>query len=172
LLALTGDVAQLVEQRTENPCVSGSIPLITTIIFHNLMKTGDNSYKFERVLLVDDNDIDNFINERMITTNNFSKQVTVKNSGEAALQSLRDDVTKGNTLPEVVFLDLNMPVMDGFAFLAEFENLPEAVKSGCKVIVLSSSISPEDINRASTNPYVAKYINKPLNEKYLEAINF
>ena len=52
----------------------------------------------------------------------------------------------------------------------DFEKLDEAIKSQSKVIVLSSSISPEDINKASTNPYVLKYINKPLSEKYLEAI--
>ena len=168
-----GDVAQLVEQRTENPCVGGSIPLITTSRSYNVnMKTEDNSYKFDRVLLIDDNDIDNFINERMITTNFFSSQVIVKTSGEAALKYLNDNADKENYLPQVIFLDLNMPVMDGFAFLTEFESLPEKIKAISKIIVLSSSISPEDINRASTNPLVVKYVNKPLNDKYLSAINF
>jgi CheY-like chemotaxis protein len=134
------------------------------------MKSEDKKFKFDRVLLIDDNDIDNFINERMITTSYFSNQVIVKNSGESALQYLKDNSDKD--LPQVIFLDLNMPVMDGFAFLTEYENLPENVKSHCKIIVLSSSISPEDINRASTNQYVVKYVNKPLNEKYLDAINF
>jgi CheY-like chemotaxis protein len=134
------------------------------------MKTEGN-YKFDSVLLVDDNDIDNFINERMITTNSFSPKVIVKNSGESALQFLRDNAANED-LPRVIFLDLNMPVMDGFAFLDEYEKLPENVKTRTKIIVLSSSISPEDINRASTNPYVVKYVNKPLNERYLEAINF
>ena len=135
------------------------------------MKTEDKSYKFDSVLLIDDNDIDNFINERMITTNYFSKMVVVKTSGEEALKFLRENGDVKN-IPEIIFLDLNMPVMDGFAFLQEFEKLPESIRTRCKVIVLSSSISPEDINRASTNPYVIKYVNKPLNERYLEAINF
>jgi len=135
------------------------------------MKTEDKTYKFDRVLLIDDNDIDNFINERMITTNSFSKGVIVKNSGESALQYLKENADNESNLPRIIFLDLNMPVMDGFAFLSEFEKLPDSVKKNCKVIVLSSSISPEDINRASTNPFVVKYVNKPLNEKYLAAIN-
>ncbi|HNQ61072.1 MAG TPA: response regulator [Bacteroidia bacterium] len=136
------------------------------------MKTADDSFKFERVLLIDDNDIDNFINERMITTNLFSRQVIIKNSAEAALKFLMENDGNEAVMPQLIFLDLNMPVMDGFGFLAEFEKLSDAIKNNAKVIVLSSSISPEDINRASTNPFVVKYVNKPLNEKYLEAINF
>jgi CheY-like chemotaxis protein len=65
-----------------------------------------------------------------------------------------------------------MPVMDGFGFLEEFEKLDEQVRNHCHVVVLSSSISAEDINRASTNPYVTRYVNKPLSEKYLDAIHF
>jgi CheY-like chemotaxis protein len=136
------------------------------------MKTSDDTFKFERVLLIDDNDIDNFINERMITTNLFSKEVIVKNSADAALQFLKENEGNDAVMPQLIFLDLNMPVMDGFGFLAEFEKLSEKIKKTAKVIVLSSSISPEDINRASTNQYVVKYVNKPLNEKYLDAINF
>ena len=136
------------------------------------MKTEDKTYKFDRVLLIDDNDIDNFINERMITTNFFSNRVIVKNSGESALNYLKENAGEDANLPQIIFLDLNMPIMDGFAFLAEYEKLPDAVIKNSKVIVLSSSISPEDINRASTNPLVVKYVNKPLNEKYLAAINF
>ncbi len=164
----------MVEQRTENPCVSGSIPLITTKpsrFSETDMKGSDNSVKFDRVLLVDDNDIDNFINERMITTNMFASQVIVKNSTESALSYLKGLGDNVDSYPEVIFLDLNMPVQDGFAFLEKYEEFPEALRKNCKVIVLSSSISPEDINKASTNPYVVKYINKPLNEKYLDAIS-
>ena len=131
----------------------------------------ENQFKYEKVLLVDDNDIDNFINERMITTSNFSRTVVVKNSAENALDYLRKQTGNIVDLPSVIFLDLNMPVMDGFGFLDEYDKLSDVIKNHCKVIVLSSSISPEDINRASGNPYVKKYLNKPLGEKYLKAIS-
>jgi CheY-like chemotaxis protein len=129
-------------------------------------------YKYQHVLLVDDNEIDNFINERIIVTSMFAKSVTVRNSASLALDFIRTYNHTENNFPQFIFLDLNMPIMDGFAFLAEFAKFDEDVKKRCKVIVLSSSISPEDIDSASTNPYVYKYINKPLSEKYLEAINF
>ncbi len=161
-----GDVAQLVEQRTENPCVGGSIPSITTKNFKShQMKTP----RYRKVLLIDDNEIDNFINERMITASGFAQEVVVKNSADAALDFLKT-VTEDSACPEIIFLDLNMPVKDGFGFLADYESMNEVVKAKCKIVVLSSSISPEDINKASTNPHVFKYVNKPLSEKYLEAI--
>lgn len=73
-------------------------------------------------------------------------------------------------IPDFIFLDLNMPVKDGFGFLAEFAELNENIRKKSRVVVLSSSISPDDINRASTNPFVHKYLNKPLTDKYLEAL--
>ncbi len=131
-----------------------------------------SSYRFNRVMLIDDNDIDNLINSRIITSQNFASVVDVKTTTESALEHLRALAADSPNIPSVIFLDLNMPLMDGFAFLEEFEKMADFIKSTCKVVVLSSSISPDDINRASTNAYVIKYINKPLSESYLDAINF
>ena len=132
------------------------------------MSTPVNRYK--SVLLIDDNEIDNFINERMISTSGFSNKVVVKTSCDDAILFLKDVENNADAIPDIVFLDLNMPGKDGFAFLADFESLSDIVKGKCRIVVLSSSISPDDINRASTNPYVIKYVNKPLSEKYLSAI--
>ena len=129
-------------------------------------------YRFDKVLLVDDNEIDNFINERILNSSFFAKEVIVKNSTDAAIAFLRENSANAATLPRFIFLDLNMPVKDGFVFLDEYNSLLDDVKNNCRVIVLSSSISPDDINRASVNRYVHKYLNKPLSEKYLEAVNF
>ena len=129
-----------------------------------------NSARYKKALLIDDNEIDNFINERMITSSGFAEKVIVKNSSDNAIQFLKEHQNDAESLPEVIFLDLNMPVKNGFVFLNDFEELADITKQKCKIVVLSSSISPEDINKASINPYVIKYVNKPLSEKYLEAI--
>jgi len=134
--------------------------------------TPPSGYRFSRVLLIDDNDIDNLINSRIITSHNFAALVDIKTTTESALDFLRTMTGESENLPSIIFLDLNMPVLDGFAFLEEFGKMNDTLKKNCKVVVLSSSISPDDINRASTNPYVIKYINKPLSESYLEAITF
>ena len=131
------------------------------------MKTEQS--KYNKVLLIDDNEIDNFINERMITSSHFSNTVDVKNSSDSALDYLRN-LNEQSEIPEIIFLDLNMPVKDGFAFLKEYESLPEFIRNVSRIVVLSSSISPDDISRASTNPHVFKYVNKQLSEKYLDAI--
>jgi len=128
------------------------------------------SPKYNNILLIDDNEIDNFINERIISTSSFAKNIVVKKSAPEALDYLKQ-INDKSQLPEIIFLDLNMPVMDGFSFLNEFARLKDEVKKHSKVIVLSSSISPDDIDRASTNPFVYKYLNKPLSDKYLDAIN-
>ncbi len=127
--------------------------------------------KYKNVMLVDDSEIDNMINERMITSSFFAETVTVKTSGESALDYLKTYNGDQEYFPKVLFLDLNMPVMDGFDFLDEFDKLSPDIKNHCKIIVLSSSISSDDINKASINQYVSKYLNKPLNDRYLEAIH-
>ena len=139
-----------------------------------MKKSDAQDAKYQTALLIDENEIDNFINERMITSCNFANKVIVKNSGPAALEYIKMALANNEPMPEIIFLDLNMPVMDGFGFLEEFDLIAKDhghIKDDCKVIVLSSSISPVDIDKASTNQYVYKYVNKPLSEKYLAAIN-
>ena len=128
------------------------------------------TYQFNRVLLIDDNEIDNFINERIISSSNFSSTCVVKTSTDAAIEYLNSLAGQVDLLPQIIFLDLNMPVKDGFVFLEQFNSVDEKTKNFCKIVVLSSSISPDDINKASANPHVIRYLNKPLSEKYLEAI--
>ena len=126
--------------------------------------------RFKNVLLVDDNEIDNLINERIIATAKFAGNVTVKNSVDLALSYLRGLETSPDLIPDFIFLDLNMPGRDGFSFLEEYASLPASITGVAKVIVVSSSMSSDDISKASSNKHVLKYINKPLSEKYLEAI--
>ncbi len=125
---------------------------------------------YKSVMLVDDNEIDNIINEKIIEANSFAEKILVFQTGQEALDYLKENQEKEKELPEIVFLDINMPIMDGFQFLNDFEQFSETVLEKCKIIMLSSSISPKDIDRAASSRYVKKYLNKPLNTRYLEAI--
>ena len=125
---------------------------------------------YKRVMLVDDNEIDNIINEKIIEANSFADSILVFQTGQEALDYLKDNQNNEKDLPEIVFLDINMTIMDGFQFLEDFEKFSDTVLNKCKIIMLSSSISPKDIDRAASSKYVKKYLNKPLNARYLEAI--
>ena len=122
------------------------------------------------VMLIDEDDIDNIINQKIIESNNFSDRIQVHQTGSDALAFLSKNEDNPENLPDLIFLDINMPIMDGFQFLEEFEKLGTPIKEKCKIIMLSSSISPRDIDRAASNRFVKKYLNKPLNSRYLQAI--
>jgi CheY-like chemotaxis protein len=121
-------------------------------------------------MLIDEDEIDNIINQKIIESNNFSEKVLVFQTGTEALDFLRTNAKTADNLPDLIFLDINMPIMDGFQFLEEFEKLDAPILDKSKIIMLSSSISPRDIDRAASNRFVKKYLNKPLNSRYLQAI--
>jgi CheY-like chemotaxis protein len=122
------------------------------------------------VLLVDDNDTDNFISKRIIEITHFAKRVEVKSSGKAALDYLREHQNNPDQIPSIIFLDINMPIVDGFVFLYEFEKFNEQVRNKSKVIILSSSDNKRDIDKIVNNNHVIKFITKPLTEIALDEI--
>ena len=121
-------------------------------------------------MLVDDNDTDNFISRRIIEITNFAKNVEIKNSGKSALEYLEAHKDTPEKLPDYIFLDINMPIVDGFVFLYEFEKFNSDIKNKCKVIILSSSDNKRDIDKIVNNDNVIKFITKPLTENVLEEI--
>jgi len=122
------------------------------------------------VMLVDDNETDNFISKRIIEITKFARRVEVKNSGKSALDYLKENQSSADDLPNIIFLDINMPIVDGFVFLYEFEKFSEVVRNKCKVIILSSSDNKRDIDKIVNNNHVIKFITKPLTEVALDEI--
>ena len=129
-----------------------------------------NDHSLHTVMLVDDNDTDNFISRRIIELSNFSDSVIVKNSGQSALDYIEQHKSDFSSLPDLIFLDINMPIVDGFVFLYEFEKFPIQVKDKCKVVILSSSDNKRDIDKIVNNDYVIKFITKPLTSVSLEEL--
>jgi CheY-like chemotaxis protein len=128
-----------------------------------------DSTKYKKVFLVDDNPMENLVNAQLITSMGFANQPVVFEGGSATLESLRK--TDPSELPDLIFLDIRMPQMDGFQFLEEFEKLGEAITRKCKVILLSTSDTFKDLNRANKNKFVRRFLNKPLTSDMLNAIN-
>jgi CheY-like chemotaxis protein len=134
------------------------------------------SPRYTTVMLIDDNEIDNLINQKIIEASAIAKNILTHTSGRSAIEFLRNmeklATENVNILPELVFLDIDMPLMDGFQFLEEFDKLSSKTKEYSKIIMLTSSINPQDIGRSKKYDYVRQYLNKPLTQDSLKKLDY
>ena len=131
--------------------------------------------KYKAVMLIDDNEIDNLINQKMIEAADITENIYTHTGAKSAIEFLKNleklEEVGNDILPEVIFLDIDMPLMDGFQFLDEFDKLGSNTKEKCKIVMLTSSINPQDVNKSKKYDYVKKYINKPLSQQNLEKLD-
>lgn len=97
-------------------------------------------------------------------------QILSYENGQDAIESLTKKVSSNKALPEVIFLDLNMPVMDGWEFLEDFLKLPTKVRKGISLYIVSSSIDPRDLERIHAMDNVNGYILKPISAEDLTSV--
>lgn len=128
-----------------------------------------------KVFCIDDDQITLVLCGLVIKKSDFAKEVITATNGKEGLAWFSTYFSKNNTgprqaAPEIIFLDLNMPVMNGWDFLEDYlmkyaERLPET-----KVVILSSTVNPEDFLRANRYDIVIDFINKPLTPEGLEEL--
>jgi CheY-like chemotaxis protein len=118
-----------------------------------------------QILLIDDNEIDNYITRQLLCKHNVADNITACQSATDALNLLSSTLANSKAFPEIIFLDISMPEMDGFGFLREYELFPESAKKNTSIIMLSSSQNPDDIAKAKKNPLVKEYLQKPITKE-------
>lgn len=126
--------------------------------------------KFETVMIIDDNLVDLYIISRMITQNNFTKNVLHYTEAQEAVKYLQENQDNISKLPEIIFVDIYMPLMSGFEFLEAYNTLSPALKNYCRTYIISSTIDNEDIARSSSNKNVVSFHVKPITKEFLDRI--
>jgi len=126
--------------------------------------------KFTDVLLVEDDPITIMVCERIIKMTFFAEKVTSCLNGKIALDYLLS-IHENETLPKIIFLDINMPVMNGWDFLLQLEKEKAHFKEFPDIYLLSSTVDPEDYTKAKNFLLVKDFISKPLSKEALEKIS-
>lgn len=121
-------------------------------------------------MLVDDNKVDNFFHERVIRKCDAANIIITKESAQEALDYLRNKENNDAPHPNVIFLDINMPGMNGWEFIEEYEKLDKDLQSQMVVIMLTTSQNPDDEVLAKTRSIIADFKTKPLNKEILEEV--
>jgi CheY-like chemotaxis protein len=127
--------------------------------------------KLNNIMLIDDSEADNFIHQRILRKADVSHNIIVKKSGQDALDFLISEGADGSKpAPELIFLDINMPGMNGWEFLEHYRNLQREEKAGIIVCLLTTSVAEADKERAKGQPQIKSYLHKPLTEAVINSI--
>lgn len=126
--------------------------------------------KLNCVLLIDDDEPTNFLNKMIIEETGQVEEVRVAQSAREALDYLSGIGQADLPTPELIFLDINMPAMDGWEFLEKYDQLSPEQKAAIIVVMLTTSFNPEDEQKAERISYISSYRNKPLTQEVLLGI--
>lgn len=124
------------------------------------------------IAIIDDDDIFQLTASRTLKSTQLPDKVLQFENGEDALTFLRNHSHDASLLPDYIFLDINMPLVDGWMFLEDYTTLKQSLeKKNIIIYMVSSSIDPRDLNRAKLNPDVKEYVIKPVTrEKFIELL--
>lgn len=124
----------------------------------------------KNLFLVDDDEIFTFLTKRTIEETNLVDRIKIFSNGQDAIDFLETAAGSQELLPDVILLDINMPILDGWGFLEEFILLKPSIGKQITIYVVSTSISPYDIDRAKNISDVSDFIIKPITKSGLIGI--
>lgn len=131
----------------------------------------NSNYKYQSVLFIDDDPITLMLCKKVIEKTQFALHVDTLTNGKDALKYLNEIYEKGLKIyPDLIFLDLNMPIMDGWEFLDALSKT-NLYDSNLNIIILSSTIDPKDIEKAKNYSIVKNFISKPITAENLLRIS-
>lgn len=124
----------------------------------------------KKICIIDDDKILIFLTKKLIKSHDDSIEISEYGDGLEAIEFFKKNFNADATLPDVIFLDISMPVMDGWEFLEEYSKIPQDIRKQIQLYMFSSSISAHDMERAKSNENVNDYLTKPLTKEKLVEI--
>jgi len=125
---------------------------------------------FHRVMVIDDNQIDKYIIKYVVSTKKFSDVILDYDCADKALEYLTENQNNLSMLPQVIFIDINMPGMSGFDFMKVYDKLSYILKNTCKVFITSATnVSDSDLYKLDDKNIVS-FLQKPITRNHLEVI--
>jgi CheY-like chemotaxis protein len=125
------------------------------------------SQKLKTILLIDDDEATNYIHTMIIEDAHFAENIVVMDSAIEALKYLTTTVDGKYPQPDLIFLDINMPAMDGWTFMQKYSTLDLNQQAKTIIVMLSTSLNPSDKEKADTIPLISGFMSKPLSEEKL-----
>jgi CheY-like chemotaxis protein len=122
------------------------------------------------IMAVDDDPITLMLFKKVVQKASFAKEITNAMNGEEAITFI-NSISHEDKKPQLIFLDLNMPIMSGWEFLDLFNNSSYYHLNNTKVVILTSTIDPEDIKKSKTYPNVIEFLSKPITVEMLNYLN-
>lgn len=126
-------------------------------------------HNYLRACLIDDDETQAYVMKRMLKKSSAKDNLIVFKDGEYALNYLKTN-THTNKIPDIIFLDINMPIVDGWMFLQELEKIIDTFPKKIDIYMVSSSINPNDKLRALASKLVKGYISKPISLNHFYSI--
>ena len=126
--------------------------------------------KHYNICVIDDDDIYQFTITKILESIKLSKKILLFSDGEEALDFMVNNLSNNDELPDVIFLDINMPIMDGFQFMEEYVEIKPKLKKKIVIYMVSSSVDPVDIAKAKEISDISDYIIKPIKAGHLKTI--
>jgi len=121
--------------------------------------------KFNMACIIDDDPAFTFLTKEIMEMTDFCTDLLVYKNGQEAISGLTKIIKSGEILPDVILLDLNMPVMNGWEFLDEFSDTLN--EKGVTIFIVTSSVNPTDYEKANNYQSVTDYVEKPVTEESL-----
>jgi CheY-like chemotaxis protein len=125
--------------------------------------------KIEKIMIVDDNEFDCYITSKIINNLDESIDIMEFNSSLTAIQFLEEFQNSPEKLPNLIFLDIYMPIIDGFGFVEKFNTFSDVIKAHTKICILSTTVDDLYINKAKLNSSIL-YSSKPITNEFFQSI--